>query len=110
MSSTPDYADLAFVCRWDPARTARFGLVGLTLHGPSFFMGFRAVEGFFGKGTDMTLVRTDGICTICRYFDQAINASVSSCVILLQIISDMCSSSEPEHRHIAKFVAGSMLQ
>ncbi|KAK9808051.1 hypothetical protein WJX73_009814 [Symbiochloris irregularis] len=35
---------------WDRKRTGRFALVGLTLHGPTFFTGFRAVDGFWGPG------------------------------------------------------------
>lgn len=33
---------------WDPARTLRFGVVGLTLHGPYFFKGFAWVDRLFG--------------------------------------------------------------
>ena len=42
---------------WDAKRTARFGVVGLTLHGPTFFMGFRAVDGFFGGSKFLPAVR-----------------------------------------------------
>eukprot|EP00882_Tetradesmus_deserticola_P004187 GHRQ01004423.1.p1 GENE.GHRQ01004423.1~~GHRQ01004423.1.p1 ORF type:complete len:181 (+),score=35.37 GHRQ01004423.1:187-729(+) len=34
--------------RIDSARAARFGLIGLTLHGPFFFKGFQFLDGKFG--------------------------------------------------------------
>ena len=34
--------------RWDPWRTARFSLIGLTLHGPYFYTGFRTLDTYFG--------------------------------------------------------------
>lgn len=41
----------ALASDWDAKRTARFGLIGLTLHGPTFFTGFRCVDGFYGHST-----------------------------------------------------------
>ena len=35
---------------WNVYRTARFGIVGLTLHGPYFHIGFGLVERVIGKG------------------------------------------------------------
>ena len=33
----------------DFSRVCRFGLIGLTLHGPFFFFGFRAIDAFYGS-------------------------------------------------------------
>ncbi|KAG2498721.1 hypothetical protein HYH03_003461 [Edaphochlamys debaryana] len=37
----------------DWSRTARFGLIGLTLHGPYFLWGFRMIDNKFGPATNL---------------------------------------------------------
>lgn len=44
-------------CSLDLQRTARFSLVGLTLHGPFFYNGFRFLDSTFGTATTMQKVR-----------------------------------------------------
>ena len=41
---------------FDPVRTLRWGIAGLTLHGPYFFLGFRRVDRYFGAATSMSIV------------------------------------------------------
>ena len=41
-------------CRLDLRQTLRFGVVGITLHGPFFFRGFRWLDSRFG-GAEPTL-------------------------------------------------------
>lgn len=40
----------------DWRRTARFGVIGLTLHGPYFLHGFRALDQRFGLAQDLKTV------------------------------------------------------
>lgn len=41
----------ALLPHWDPMRTAKWGICGLTLHGPYFFKMFGHVDRFFGPAT-----------------------------------------------------------
>jgi hypothetical protein len=45
---------------WDYSRTMKFALVGLTLHGPYFGLGFARVDAYFGpvKGLAQTMKKT----------------------------------------------------
>jgi hypothetical protein len=53
-------------------RTARFGIVGASLHGPLFYTGFRIFEARFGKSTSMKTV-SSVLCirlSFSRQFDR----------------------------------------
>lgn len=52
--------------RWDAARTARFGVVGATLHGPYFGLGFGAVDRWLGSSRALGVVARKVIVTQVR--------------------------------------------
>ena len=41
---------------YDPSRTGRWAIVGLTLHGPYFFQAFRMLDRHFGSATSISVV------------------------------------------------------
>lgn len=41
---------------YDPHRTLRWAVAGLTLHGPYFFVGFSKVDAYFGAATSLSTV------------------------------------------------------
>jgi protein Mpv17 len=41
---------------YDPSRTLRWAIAGLTLHGPYFLAGFARVDAYFGPATSMRVV------------------------------------------------------
>jgi protein Mpv17 len=41
---------------YDPSRTLRWAIAGLTLHGPYFFAGFARVDAYFGPATSLSVV------------------------------------------------------
>ena len=58
----PDSCQSANVCRvcrfaWDASRTARFALVGATLHGPLFLKGFQWIDRVCGSRKTLATVR-----------------------------------------------------
>jgi hypothetical protein len=81
-------AAAAAAARHDWARTARFAVIGLTLHGPFFLVGFRALDRVFGTGPGFRLVRDYRGCCVLRGF-------VLRCVLCC-VLSSRCALRGPE--------------
>lgn len=69
-------------CRVDWGRAARFGLIGLTLHGPLFYHGFRTLDTRIGAAPTLKLVR----CSLARYCSSAKLKCAAACSMLARAL------------------------
>lgn len=51
-----DRSSQGIVQHYEPSRTGRWAIVGLTLHGPYFFHAFRMLDRHFGPATSLSVV------------------------------------------------------